>query len=57
MNVKGTTFEVKQYSFRETPEGSTDIFKSRAELFDKYKDNKEITIYESLKLYAYFIKM
>ena len=30
MKVKGTTFEVKEYAFSETPKGSTDQFKTRA---------------------------
>ena len=35
-----------------TPEGSTDKFKTRSELFDKCRHNKEISMNESLKLYA-----
>ena len=38
MNVKGPTFEIKEYAFSVTPEGSTDKFKTRAELFDKCRD-------------------
>ena len=32
MKVKGPKFEVKEYSFSETREGSTDKFKTRAEV-------------------------
>ena len=52
MNVKGPTFEIKEYSFSKTPKESADQFKTRAELFDKYKDDKETSMDESLKLYA-----
>ena len=52
MKVKGPTFKVKEYVFSETHEGSTDQFKTREKLFDKYRDDKETSMNESLKLYA-----
>ena len=33
-------------------EGSTDIVKTRDELYDKYKDNIDTSLDESLKLYV-----
>ena len=52
MKVKGPAFELKEYSFVETPIDSTSQFKTRSELFDKYKDDKEVDLDESLKLYV-----
>ena len=52
MKVKGSTFEVKEYAFSETPEGSTDKFKTMDELFDKYTDNRDTYLDESLNLYV-----
>ena len=57
VKFKGPTFEVKEYAFLETPEGYTNKFKSRAELYDRYRDNKETTLDEYFKLYAYVRKM
>ena len=37
VKVKGPIFEMQQYEFSEVPQTSTDRFKSRAELYDKYK--------------------
>ena len=51
MKVKGPTFEIKDSVFSETPEESTDKFKTRAKLFDKYRDGKETSMDESMKLY------
>ena len=51
MKVKFPIFEVKEYAFSETLEGSNDQFNTRAELFDKYRDNKDTSLDESLKLY------
>ena len=48
MKVKGPAFEAKDYSFSETPTDSTSQFKNRSELFDKYKDDKEVNSNESL---------
>ena len=52
MKVKGPAFEVKEYVFSKTSKGSTDQFKTIAKLFDKQKDDKEISTNESLKLYV-----
>ena len=41
MKVKGPAFEIKEYSFSEAPKGTKDKFKTRFELFDKYRDDKE----------------
>ena len=51
MKVKGPTFEIKEYAFSKTLEESIDKFKTRAELFDKYRDDKETSMDESLKWY------
>ena len=51
MKVKGPSFVIKEYAFLETPEESTYNFKTRAELFDKYRNEKEISMDESMKLY------
>ena len=48
MNIKGPTFEVNEYDFSETPEGSKDQFKTRPELFGKYMDNRDTSLDESL---------
>ena len=50
--LKGPALEVKEYAFFETPKGSTNKFKSRDELFDKYKDNRATSLDESLNLYV-----
>ena len=52
MKVKGPSFEIKEYVFSDTPKNSTYQFKTRVELFDKYKYDKDIAKNESLKLYA-----
>ena len=46
VKIKGPTFEVKQYKLSEVPETSTDKFKSRFDLYDKYKDDRKISIKE-----------
>ena len=53
MKLKGPTFEIKEYFVFETPEGSTDKFKTRVELFDKYKHGKETSMNESINLYVF----
>ena len=40
MKVKGPSFEIKEYVFSKTPKEYTTQFKSKAELFDKYMDDK-----------------
>ena len=52
MKVKDTTFKVKEYAFSETPKGSTYKFETRDELYDKYRDNRDTSLDESLKLYV-----
>ena len=52
VKIKGSVFEMKQYEFSEVPLTSTDRFKSIAELYDKYKNDRETSLHESLKLYA-----
>ena len=52
LKVKGPAFEVQEYEFSQTPKGSTNIYKSKTELLDKYKENKDITTNESLKFSA-----
>ena len=51
MEVKGPAFEIKEYAFSKASKDSTSQFKTRVELFDKYKDDKEVSTNESLKLY------
>ena len=52
MKFKGSSFEIKEYSFSETPKDSTTQFKTRNELFDKCRDEKDVSKNESLNLYA-----
>ena len=52
MKVKGPAFEIKEFSFFETPKDSTSQFKTRVEVFDKYKEEEDVMMDESLKLYA-----
>ena len=52
MKVKGPAFEIKEYAFSKTHKESTTQFKTRAELFDKYRDDKEVSKNESLNLYS-----
>ena len=50
MKLKGPYFEIKEYAFSKTHEESTTQFKTRAELFVKYSDEKEVSTNEPLKL-------
>ena len=52
VNIKGLAFEMQQYEFSEVPKTSIDKFKSRAELYDKYKNNRDASLDESMKLYV-----
>ena len=45
MKFKGPSFEVKKYAFSETPKDSTSQFKTRAQMFDKYRDDKDVATY------------
>ena len=51
MKIKGPTFEIQEYTFEKILEGSTDKYKSKTELLDRYKDVCEKTFKEKLKLY------
>ena len=57
VKIKGPSFEMQQYEFSEVPETSTDKFKSRDDLYDKYKNDRETSLDESLKLYVYVMKI
>ena len=52
MKVTIPTFEVKEYSFADTPNDSRYQFKNKIELLEKYKETKDITSEETLKLYS-----
>ena len=52
MKVTGPSFEVKEYAFADTPADSTSQFKNKTELLEKYKETKDISSEESLKLYS-----
>ena len=52
MKVKGNAFQAKEYDFADAPTDSTSQFKTRSALFDKYKDDKDVSSKEALKLYA-----
>ena len=52
MKFEGHAFEIKEYAFSETPKDSTSQFKTRAEMFDKYREDKEVATNESLNIYA-----
>ena len=43
---------MKQYEFSEVPKTSVDKFKSRGILYDKYKNDRETSLDEYLKLYV-----
>ena len=53
VKIKGPVFEMQQYEFSKVPHTSTYMFKSKAELYDKYKNDRETSLDEYLKLYAY----
>ena len=52
MKVTGPVFELKEYAFADTPVGSTSQFKNKMELLEKYKETKDMTSEETLKLYS-----
>ena len=52
MKVTRPAFEVKKYAFADTLVDSTTQFKNKTELMEKYKETKEITLEETLKLYS-----
>ena len=45
-------FEVKEYTFADTLADSASQFKDNMELLDKYKETKDMTAEETLKLCA-----
>ena len=47
MKVKGSTFEVKEYAFTDTPADSTSQFKNKTELLEKCTETKDISSEES----------
>ena len=51
MKATGPSFEVKEYEFADTAADSTSQFKNKIELLGKYKETKDITSKETLKLY------
>ena len=52
MMIWGSLFKVKEYTFADsTPIDSFSQSKNKAELVDKYKGMKDITLEETLKLY------
>ena len=51
MKVKGTTYEIQEYTFDNIPEGTADKYKSKIELMDKYKCVGEKASKEALELY------
>ena len=51
MKVTGPAFKVREYAFADTPVDSTFQFKDKIELLEKYKETKDITSEETLKLY------
>ena len=57
VKIKRPTFEMQQYEFLEVPDTSTNKFKYKAALHDKYKDDIETSLDEYLKLYAYVRKL
>ena len=52
MKVAGPYFEVTEYAFFDTPIDSTSQFKDKTQLMRKYKETKDITLEETLKLYS-----
>ena len=52
MKIPGCAFEVKEYTFADTLVDSSSQYKDRANSVDKYKDIKDITSEETLKLYS-----
>ena len=41
--IRGSSFEVQEYEFSEVQEASSDKFKSKDDLYDRYKKDKEIS--------------
>ena len=41
---KGPSFEIQEYEFLEVHEASSDKFRSKTDLYDKYKKAKDISL-------------
>ena len=52
MKITGPIFEVKEHAFTDTLTDSTSQFRNKMELLEKYKDTKDVTSKEALKLYS-----
>ena len=50
--IIGPIFEVKEYVFADTPIDFTSQFRNEMELLEKYKETKDMTSEETLKLYT-----
>ena len=50
--MTGPVFEVKEYSFANTPADSASQFRDKMELLDKYKEIMDMTAEKTLKLCA-----
>ena len=48
--VNNLDFEIQEYEFSEVQEVSSDKFRPKTNLYDKYKKDKDISSKESLKL-------
>ena len=51
-NVNNLSFEIQEYEFSEVQEVSSDKFRSKINLYDKYKKDKDISSKDSFKLYS-----
>ena len=52
MKITGPNFEVEEYAFADTTTESTSQFRKKMELLEKYKETKDVTLEETLKLYS-----
>ena len=52
MKIVVPIFEVKEYSFTDTSVESTSQFRNKMELLDKYKEIKDMSSDETMKLYV-----
>ena len=44
MMTNGSIFEVKEYSFADTPADSMSQFRNKMDLLDKYRETKDMTV-------------
>ena len=49
---QGVAFEVQEYNFSETQEGSSDKFKSISDLYAAYGQDNNVSSEKTLKLYS-----